>query len=96
MDFDKLIRGIADALPGRLRDEAMSYLEGGVPKSWLRERVGEDAFGVSESIRAKMQPSDELWRFRSSEESWRSLAGREGIAIVRGGVVVHSECYLVS
>jgi hypothetical protein len=34
------------------------------------------------------KPGDELWIYRSSDESWRHLAGRTGIALVRDGVVI--------
>jgi len=41
-----------------------------------------------EALKASMQPGDELWTFASSPESWRDLAGREGIALVRNGQIV--------
>ena len=34
------------------------------------------------------RPDDSLWYFRSSRESWSSLSGRAGFAIVREGVPV--------
>lgn len=34
---------------------------------------------------AKKTDEDELWFFRSDEESWHDFSGREGYAIVRGG-----------
>ncbi len=36
----------------------------------------------------KMQEGDELYEFGSSDESWKNLAGREGIALVRKGEIV--------
>ena len=36
----------------------------------------------------KMQEGDNLYEFRSSDESWKFLAGREGIALVRDGKIV--------
>lgn len=49
-------------------------------------------FGYSnsewEALKAAMQPGDELWTFTSSPASWRALAGRAGIAVVRGGRIV--------
>ena len=33
-------------------------------------------------------PEDEVWEFRSSDESWRYLAGRAGVALVRDKVVI--------
>jgi len=41
-----------------------------------------------EALKARMQPGDELWTFASSPESWRDLAGRAGIALVRDGQIV--------
>lgn len=49
-------------------------------------------FGYSndewEVLKASMQPSDELWTFASSSASWRALAGRAGVALVRDGNIV--------
>lgn len=36
----------------------------------------------------KMQEGDKLYEFRSSDQSWEFLAGREGIALVRDGKIV--------
>lgn len=44
--------------------------------------------GEWEVMKASMQPSDELWTFASSPASWRALAGRAGIALVRDGKIV--------
>lgn len=41
-----------------------------------------------EALKAKMKPGDVLRDFRSPPESWQHLAGRAGIALVRGGEVV--------
>ncbi|WP_158814455.1 hypothetical protein [Methylocapsa sp. S129] len=41
-----------------------------------------------EALKALMQPGDELWTFSSSAGSWRALAGRAGIALVREGQVI--------
>jgi len=41
-----------------------------------------------ESLKAEMQPGDELWTFSSPPESWQDLAGRAGIALVRNGAPV--------
>lgn len=35
-----------------------------------------------------MKDGDKLYDFRSSDESWECLAGREGIALVRDGVII--------
>ena len=41
-----------------------------------------------EALKTRMQPGDELWTFSSSPQSWRDLAGRAGIALVRNGQIV--------
>jgi hypothetical protein len=38
----------------------------------------------------QMTQDDELWEYSSSSESWKALAGRAGIALVRNGEVVDS------
>lgn len=43
-----------------------------------------------EALKAKMIDDDELWEFSSPKEDWDSLAGREGIALVRNGQVIAS------
>jgi len=40
------------------------------------------------ALKEKLQEGDELWEFRSPSKDWDSLAGREGICIVRDGKVV--------
>lgn len=42
------------------------------------------------ALLAQMRPGDELWEFSSSQESWRYLCGRGGIALVRDGEIVAS------
>jgi len=71
--------------------------------SWLTERISfEQAeadnaidgvpFGAQankwKAFKLKAQPGDEVWRFSSPPESWRALAGRAGIALVRNGEIV--------
>ena len=38
----------------------------------------------------KKQPGDEIWEFSSGDSSWQNLAGRAGVALVRGGEVIAS------
>lgn len=38
-----------------------------------------------ESMKAKMQPGDELWEFRSPEWTWEALVGRAGVVLLREG-----------
>lgn len=40
------------------------------------------------SLLSKKQPGDEIWEFASGDRSWQNLAGRAGVALVRGGEVV--------
>jgi hypothetical protein len=39
-------------------------------------------------LKNRMRPGDEIWNFVSPAESWRALAGRMGVALVRKGVVI--------
>jgi hypothetical protein len=41
-------------------------------------------------FKGQLREGDELWEFSSSEESWRHLAGRAGICIVRKGRIIDS------
>src|SRR5438105_4131275 len=43
-----------------------------------------------EYLLSKMQDGDELWEFCSPPDSWAHMAGRAGIALVRGGNVLDS------
>jgi hypothetical protein len=71
--------------------------------SWLTDRISfEQAeaentidgvpFGAQASewkaFKLRAQPGDEVWRFSSPPESWRALAGRAGVALVRNGEIV--------
>ena len=44
--------------------------------------------GEWESLKASMQPGDEIWTFSSPEDSWKNDAGRAGVALVRAGVPI--------
>ena len=37
---------------------------------------------------ASMQKGDEVWLYRSPPETWRAMAGNEGVAIVRAGELI--------
>ena len=41
-----------------------------------------------QALKAEMQPGDELWTFTSPPETWRSLMGRAGLALMRDGEIV--------
>lgn len=47
-------------------------------------------YGNREWVELKMfiREKDELWEYRTGEESWENLAGREGVALVRDGYIV--------
>ena len=45
-----------------------------------------------EKLKSQMKPGDVLRKFCSDIESWRKLAGRKGIALVRGGIVIAVIC----
>jgi hypothetical protein len=47
-------------------------------------------------LKAMMKPGDELWEFSNSQGSWKNLAGRAGICIVRQREVVYSLVTLMS
>ncbi|MGH9351358.1 MAG: hypothetical protein ACRD2G_04230 [Terriglobia bacterium] len=53
----------------------------------------EDPKPIDRPLYFEPLPEDQVWRFTTSEESWRHLAGRSGYALVRNGVVV---CDLVA
>jgi len=60
----------------------------------LSDRLGPDPvpFGFQNArwkeLLVHMEDGDELWTFCSSIESWNSLAGREGLALLRKGQVI--------
>ena len=41
-----------------------------------------------EALKAKMEPSDEIWFWSTDEESWKRFMGWEGMALVRNGDVI--------
>jgi hypothetical protein len=41
-------------------------------------------------FKGELRDGDELWEFSSSDDSWRHLAGRAGICIVRKGRIIDS------
>ena len=44
--------------------------------------------GEWESLKASMQPGDEIWTFAAPEDDWKNHAGRAGVALVRAGVPI--------
>ena len=43
-----------------------------------------------DKFKAAMLPGDEIWIFSSPPDSWRHLAGRAGIALVRKGIPIRT------
>jgi hypothetical protein len=43
-----------------------------------------------EQMKAHMIDGDELWSFKSPPDTWRHLAGRAGIALVRDGEIIRN------
>jgi hypothetical protein len=41
-------------------------------------------------FKGRLRDGDELWEFSSSSDSWKHLAGRSGICIVRKGRIIDS------
>jgi hypothetical protein len=41
-----------------------------------------------EALKAEMQSGDELWTFRSPDQSWQDLGGRAGVVLVRDGIPI--------
>ena len=49
-----------------------------------------------ELLKSEMIEGDELWSFNSPADSWRHLAGRSGIALVRNGEVIQALLTMMS
>lgn len=64
--------------------------------SWLTKRVtADELWGDRDGVFWKRlldayREGDELWEFSSPAHYWQNLAGRGGVALVRGGIVVDS------
>jgi hypothetical protein len=39
-------------------------------------------------IKSKMQKGDKIFEFTTNPESWQNLAGREGVIVLRGNIVI--------
>jgi len=74
----------SDFVPTKLdsyyEDRAVNEPELRLPFGFCNERW--------EAINAEMQPSDELWTFRSPDWTWDDYVGREGIVLLREGQAV--------
>jgi len=59
----------------------------GTPFVLTKRQGGANHFDAS-SFQATPTDSDEVWGFSSCQESWKHLAGRGGLALVRHGTVI--------
>jgi hypothetical protein len=48
------------------------------------------------SLKSQIVHGDELWYFCSPPQTWRDLAGRAGLAVLRDGNVVHTMVVLMN
>jgi hypothetical protein len=71
-----------------LRSDQLSESDRTGPRAEMMRKPFAGLNAEWEGLKARMQPGDELWTFASSPESWRNLAGRAGIALVRNGQIV--------
>jgi hypothetical protein len=73
-------------------------------RTWLTRRVSLSELGDNwgylqrewDALRSEMREGDELWEFASPQSSWDALAGRAGVALVRGGQVLSQIVTIVS
>ena len=78
--------------------------------SWLRLRIhppesapegepsgaiGDEPMLVAELLEA-LEPSQELWYFESPPETWNSLCGRAGYAVVEDGKIVDAHITILN
>lgn len=95
-EFGALVRRTAycDLVRSWLHGNSMSVDEFerqlGSNQNENRKRL--ESFGLGSKqwqlIKKKMQPGDQLYKFRSPPETWANMAGRAGIALVRDGNVI--------
>jgi hypothetical protein len=89
---------VADAIPAAWLDEQITLEEAERRHPGIQdERVarhpelGRPFGGLNtewEQLKAQIKPGNQLWTFVSPPDSWRNLAGRAGVALVRDGGVV--------
>jgi len=63
-----------------LADLEARHMYDGKPFGHLNERW--------DLLKASMQEGDTVWEFSSPPESWRNMAGRAGVALVRDGAII--------
>jgi hypothetical protein len=78
-----------DGVPPGYEDSIYFFCDKHSETCLLREPI---PFGVQnrrwKELLAEMTDGDEIWTFSSSETTWRSLMGREGVPLVRNGEVI--------
>lgn len=89
---------MANAVPTEWLDERITVAEAERRHPGIRDErlarhpeLGRPFGGLNaewEALKAQMEPGDELWTFLSSAESWRRLAGRAGVALLRDGTAI--------
>ncbi len=75
---------MGDAVPAEWLDTPISVEEANADYGTPTSGVHADW----ERLQAEMQPGDKLVRFASPADSWRNMAGRAGVALVRDGMVI--------
>lgn len=58
------------------------------PPALVAGEISADPLRHSLSFRLPVRPDDEVWMFSSSPDTWRHLAGRAGLALIREGTVI--------
>jgi hypothetical protein len=58
------------------------------PPALAAGEISADPLRHGLSFRLPVRPDDEVWVFSSSPDTWRHLAGRAGLALIREGTVI--------
>ena len=75
------------AIPADWLDKEITIAE--VEATYFRPGVSR-LDGRWQELKGRMRPGDQVWTFASPADSWRHLAGRAGIALVRAGVAIEA------
>jgi len=88
---DLLERGFTHSAPLSIAEiEQKSLEELKVDSSRVPQLPFGFANGDWEEFKAQVKPGDEILRVCSSPDSWASLAGWEGLVLVRDGIIIAS------
>jgi hypothetical protein len=71
-----------------LRPDQLSQSDRTGPRAQIMLKPFGDRNAEWEAMKAHVQPGDQFWTFTTSWQSWRDLAGRAGIALVRKGQII--------